>query len=119
MSRNTTLNAHDYAACDVLDAAVFSGDMLADIRRVREFECYLTRWRRACISAQTVPGQDARSIVELDPYTLPALRLLYRSAELLLADISLEDHPQSVRNELHNYHSYLRAVLQSLGDEIL
>ena len=112
------LTGYDLRACEDIDAAVFSGDMLQEIGRIKHFERYLSRWRRATIAEQTAPGRDIRSIVELDVYSLPALRLLYRGSELLQAEISLEDHPQSVRNELHNYHCYLRAVLQSLGDEI-
>lgn len=105
--------------CENLDAGVFSGDLLEDMRRLQEFEIYVNRWRRAITAKLATVGEDPRSVVELDLYSLEALRLLYRGAELLLADISMEDHPQPLRIELHNYHSYLRAILQSLGDEVL
>lgn len=51
---DSALDSHTHEACESIDAAIFSGDLLTDEAQVVQLEEYIARWRREIERSRTL-----------------------------------------------------------------
>lgn len=83
----SSLSKHRRDACETVDSAVFSGDMLHDSTQRTEFAAYLARWNRA-MSTDATPPSDLKA--ELDRAYLLISDLRIQLGELALPCTAIE-----------------------------